>query len=82
MCPQDVRNRPGGEISISMRRTRAVLIAVGAVTALQFLFTYVPFMEAFFDTRPLSLAQSVQIVAVGVAVLLVIEIEKRLHSPL
>jgi magnesium-transporting ATPase (P-type) len=59
--------------------TRAVLIAVGAVTALQFLFTYAPFMKAFFDTRPLSLAQGVQIVAVGVAVLLVIEIEKRLR---
>ena len=59
--------------------TRAVLIAVGAVTALQFLFTYAPFMEAFFDTRPLSLAQGVQIVAVGVAVLLAIEIEKWLR---
>jgi magnesium-transporting ATPase (P-type) len=56
--------------------TRAVLIAVGAVTALQFMFTYAPFMESFFDTRPLSLAQGVQIVAVGVAVLLILEIEK------
>jgi hypothetical protein len=53
-----------------------VLIAVGAVTALQFMFTYAPFMESFFDTRPLSLAQGVQIVAVGVAVLLILEIEK------
>jgi magnesium-transporting ATPase (P-type) len=56
--------------------TRAVLIAVGAVTVLQFMFTYAPFMESFFDTRPLSLAQGVQIVAVGVAVLLILEIEK------
>ena len=29
--------------------TPAVLIAVGTVTALQFLFTYAPFMGAFFD---------------------------------
>ena len=56
--------------------TRAILIAVGAVTTLQFLFTYSPFMESFFDARPLSLAQGVQIVAVGVAVLLILEIEK------
>ncbi len=33
-------------------------------------------MESFFDTRPLSLAQGVQIVAVGVTVLLILEIEK------
>ncbi len=33
-------------------------------------------MESFFDTRPLSLAQGVQIVAVGVAVMLILEIEK------
>jgi magnesium-transporting ATPase (P-type) len=59
-----------------MLGTPAVLIAVGAVTALQFMFTYAPFMESFFDTRPLSLAQGVQIVAVGVAVLLILEIEK------
>ncbi len=60
--------------------TRAVLIAVGAVTALQFLFTYAPFMQLFFDARPLSLAQGIQIVAVGVAVLLVIECEKWLQA--
>ena len=56
--------------------TPAVLIAVSAVTALQVVFTYTPFMASFFDTRPLSLAQGVQIVAVGVVVLLVLEIEK------
>ena len=56
--------------------TRAVLIAVGAVTALQFMFTYAPFMKSYFDTRPLSLAQGAQIIAVGVAVLLILEIEK------
>ncbi|MCR9221811.1 MAG: HAD-IC family P-type ATPase [Alphaproteobacteria bacterium] len=58
--------------------TRPVLIAVAAVTALQFLFTYAPFMEAFFDTRPLSLVEGLQVVAVGAAVLLVLEAEKRL----
>jgi len=60
--------------------TRAVLIAVAVVTALQILFTYAPFMRLFFDTRPLSLAQGAQIIAVGIGVLLVIEIEKWLYA--
>ncbi len=60
--------------------TQAVLIAVGVVTALQFIFTYAPFMGTFFDTRPLSLAQGIQIVCVGVAVLLIIEAEKWLQA--
>ena len=60
--------------------TRPVLIAVAAVTVLQFLFTYAPFMEAFFDTRPLSLAQGLQVVAVGVALLLILELEKASRS--
>ncbi len=58
--------------------TRAVLIAVGAVTALQFLFTYAPFMQRFFGTAPVSLAQGLQAVAAGVVVLLALELEKRL----
>ena len=68
------------DTSLSVRGflgTRPVLIAVVAVTALQFLFTYAPFMEAFFGTRPLSLLQGLQVFAVGVAVLLVLELEKR-----
>jgi hypothetical protein len=52
---------------------------VGAVTGLQFLFTYAPFMGRFFDTRPLSLAQGLQIIAIGFAVLLVLEAEKWLQ---
>ncbi|MEM8551638.1 MAG: cation transporting ATPase C-terminal domain-containing protein, partial [Pseudomonadota bacterium] len=58
--------------------TRPVLIAIAAVTVLQFFFTYTPFMEAFFDTRPLSLAQGLMVVAVGPLLLLVLEVEKRL----
>ncbi len=57
--------------------TRPVLIAITAVTALQFLFTYAPFMETFFETRPLSLLQGLQVVAVGIAVLIILELEKR-----
>jgi len=57
--------------------TRPVLIAITAVTALQFAFTYAPFMEAFFDTRPLSLGEGLVVVAVGPVLLLILETEKR-----
>lgn len=60
--------------------TPAVIIAVGAVTLLQFVFTYAPFMETFFDTRALSLMQGLQVIGTGIAVLLVLEIEKWIQS--
>lgn len=46
---------------------RPVLIAVSTVFTLQLLFTYVPFMETFFDSRALSVATGLQIIAVGSA---------------
>jgi magnesium-transporting ATPase (P-type) len=58
--------------------TPAVLAAVAAVTTLQLVFTYAPFMEDFFRTRPLTLRQLAQIALVGVAVLVILEVEKRL----
>ncbi|MGP1394237.1 MAG: HAD-IC family P-type ATPase [Inquilinaceae bacterium] len=58
--------------------TRPVLIAIAAVTALQVLFTYAPFMEAFFDTRPITIVQGLQVIAVGVMILVVLEAEKRI----
>ncbi len=59
--------------------TKPVLIAISVVTALQFLFTYAPFMETFFDTRPLSLIEGLQVVAVGIGLLLILELEKRIR---
>jgi len=56
--------------------TPAVLIALAAVTALQFAFTYAPFMQAAFDTRPLSLVQGALVLAIGVTMLLLLEGEK------
>ena len=76
-----------GEASLTVRGalgTRPVLLAIAAVTLLQFLFTYAPFMAHFFDTRPLSLSQGLGIVLVGLATLIILEAEKflvrRLHS--
>lgn len=56
--------------------TRAVLWAVGIVTVLQLMFTYAPFMETFFQSRPLSIPQSLQVVLFGIGVLFLLEIEK------
>ncbi len=56
--------------------TRAILIAVIAVTAAQCLFTYAPFMAFLFESAPLSLAQIMQVLAFGMAVLALLEIEK------
>ncbi len=56
--------------------TPAVLIAVGVVIALQVLFTYLPFMQLLFGVQPLDLLQGLQIIVIGVAVLLVLELEK------
>ena len=62
--------------------TRPVLIAVAAVTALQCLFTYAPFMERFFHTRPLDATTCAQVFLVGVLVLIVLEVEKRVRRNL
>lgn len=62
--------------------TRAVLIAVAAVTALQPLFTYAPFMVPLFDTRPLDFDQCAQIIAVSAAIFAIIEVEKWLSNRL
>jgi magnesium-transporting ATPase (P-type) len=67
--------------SLSLRAalgTRPVLIAVAVVSVLQLGFTYLPVMETFFDTRPVGIAEGLTILAVGPALLLVLEVEKRL----
>lgn len=61
--------------------TPAVLIVIGAVTALQMLFTYAPFMHFLFESRPLSIADGLVTVSTGIAILFALELEKlcRLH---
>ena len=59
-----------------IRGTRAVLIAVGIVAALQLVFTYAPFMETFFDTRPVDFIHGVEIIGIGVALFALLELEK------
>jgi magnesium-transporting ATPase (P-type) len=56
--------------------TPIVLAAIAAVTAAQFAFTYAPFMNALFASRPVPLADGMLIVGIGVAVMLILEAEK------
>ena len=59
-----------------MLGTKPVLIAVATVTALQLVFTYAPFMGDLFATRPLSVADGIPVLAAGVLLFTVLEIEK------
>ncbi len=56
--------------------TPVVLAAIGTVTAAQFAFTYAPFMNALFASRPVPLLDGLLIVAIGLVLLVILEVEK------
>jgi magnesium-transporting ATPase (P-type) len=62
--------------------TPAVLIALIVVVAAQLAFTYVPFMQGVFKTEPVAPLDGALIVGIGVALLIVVEIEKRCAAAL
>ncbi|HEX7719894.1 MAG TPA: cation-transporting P-type ATPase [Woeseiaceae bacterium] len=62
--------------------TRAVLIGVTVVVAAQLVFTYVPFMQKIFDSRPVEFIDGLVVLAVGFVLLIVVEVEKRLDRAL
>ena len=62
-----------------MLGTPAVLIGVGSIVLLQLGFTYLPFMQTLFQTRPVSLTDGLVIVGAGVALFVILEIEKRVR---
>ncbi|MGK0673987.1 MAG: cation-transporting P-type ATPase [Halothiobacillaceae bacterium] len=55
---------------------RWVLLAIGVLLLLQLAFTYVPWMQTLFHTAALDAATWVRILAFGVFVLLMVEVEK------
>ncbi|MDP3229126.1 MAG: cation-transporting P-type ATPase [Acidovorax sp.] len=61
-----------------VRGTPRVLAAVGGVFAMQLLFTYAPVMQQLLRTEALPLTWGLRIVAVGFALLIVLEFEKAL----
>ncbi|WP_305721056.1 cation-transporting P-type ATPase [Bradyrhizobium sp.] len=62
--------------------TPAVLIGVAIVVAAQLAFTYLPPMQAIFGSRSISLNDGTVIVAVGLAFLMVVELEKGIAARL
>lgn len=60
------------------RGTPAVLWAIAVVVVAQLAFTYLPWMQALFDTRAVALADGVAILGIGLAFMAVLEVEKLL----
>ena len=60
------------------RGTPAVLAAVALVVVAQLAFTYAPWMQRLFDSRAVPLADGLVILAVGLACMALLEIEKAL----
>ncbi len=56
--------------------TPAVLIAIGTLTLAQFAFTYLPPMQQLFETRSIAFTDGLMIVAAGVSVMVILEVEK------
>lgn len=73
-----VRQRHGASLTWrAALGTPAVLMGVAAVVVLQLLFTYAPPLQALFQTEPLDpVTHWLPIFAVGVLVLLLLEVEK------
>ena len=61
-----------------VRGTRPVLIALFLVVTLQLIFTYAPFMERIFDTRPVNFLHGAEIIGIGIALFAILELEKSL----
>jgi magnesium-transporting ATPase (P-type) len=53
-----------------------VFLAVGILILLQMLFVYAPFMNLFFDTRPIDRVYWLYPIGAGLSVFLIVEIEK------
>lgn len=72
-----VRYTQGTSLSLrGVLGTPAVLLGVAGVTLVQLLFTYTPPMQALFDSRPVDLAAGLLAIGLGVALLLLLEVEK------
>lgn len=56
--------------------TPAVLIGVSSIILLQVGFTYLPFMHVLFKTQPISMLEGGVIAGAGIALIVILEIEK------
>jgi len=62
--------------------TNAVLLGVAGVTLAQLAFTYLPALQSIFGTTAISPAEGAAVLAVGVALLVAVELEKRARRSL
>jgi magnesium-transporting ATPase (P-type) len=73
-----VRHLHGSSLTLrGVLGTPAVLLGVGSIVLLQLAFTYAPFMQHVFQTRDVGLREGLVILACGVCLLILLEIEKR-----
>jgi magnesium-transporting ATPase (P-type) len=59
--------------------TPAVLWGIAAIVVLQSAFTWWPPLQRVFDTRAITAGELLAVIAIGVAVLVVAELEKRVR---
>jgi len=75
-----IRYSYGASLTLKgMLGTKPVLIALCILSVAQLLFTYVPAMNHLFTTRPLELPQVMLIIGTGIAVFVIIEVEKQIR---
>jgi magnesium-transporting ATPase (P-type) len=75
-----IRNLYGTSLTWrTVRGTPAVWLTVATVTLAQVAITYVPWLQVVFDTRAVPLADGVLIIGVGVALFVIIAIEKQVR---
>ena len=63
----------------AVRGTPAVWICMMIVVVGQLLFTYAPFMQDVFETRPVTLTDAAILIGVGVVFFAIVEMEKQLR---
>ncbi len=56
--------------------SRPVLMAIGILIGLQLLFTYAPFMQILFDTAAIGMDEWIRIIAFGLLLFVLVEVEK------
>jgi magnesium-transporting ATPase (P-type) len=78
-----IRNLYGTSLTwAAVRGTKMVWATVLLVTAAQFAFTYVPFMQRAFGTVAVPVQDGILIVGIGIVFFAVIEVEKQLRLAL
>lgn len=63
----------------AVRGTKAVWLTAGLITAAQFAITYLPPLQQLFDTAAVPFVDGLIVVAVGVLLFAIIEVEKQLR---